>query len=545
MDNVECRIDRMNHPQNWRYEGEGGKHVVFSFHPSVDDEDGSSDNVVPTVDGCLLRLDKSELVLAASSRGDVEKMIPELNIREKGSKDGCLVYAREVVRPRLSAYVDIPLIAVLNTAFAVELKDLASQSVPDERRKDWNNPGGQIKLESPRNLTAELWSDYRLLHTLDGTFADRATFCFEVKPKAGYLSVSPLVDPKRRIKYLVSRFRIFQHLTEQKNFCKSWMKPDNLATFQVSLYDPVDLFSGERERISRAVSHLIHAPQNNLVVWKGRELVLGRSGSCHDAVDWRGLLESLEVDTEKLDQSTARDEVIDLVSAVLEVEPCLNSLLKLQRLDVLDGDGAALVYRRLVDLCQGSHETAEGLLSKDPILLSKESDEAFFIGASPFGLSQQARRNVLAYCDKVKSFSKLLESSRPKLPLAQLMDNARIDALKLVSVLSLEECVYFLQNWLLSLSMCDVSLFITFHGTEKRRRENDRATPPALRPSVVQLQQDRLPGIVEVPHTGNHSSACLGYYVRIIDFDRKPAKKLRTRLLKETCIDGVDLERCY
>ena len=506
-------------PQDWRYEGEGRKHVVFSYHPSASP---------PTeLKGCLLRLEKKDIVESTSMLHPVMRIVDE-------DAGDCLFYMREMVQSKLPAYIDLPRVVELNSSFACELGKRAVGHISKGRQEDWKMARHK-KDGHPKNrfLRGQLLLDYRLWHCPAEPPTELGTVSFEIKPKAGYLTTSPLVHPKRRSKYQIARFQLFQHLAREKRIVKPCMTRKN--SLETSKYNPLDLYSGQRGRIRRAVYQLTKCPQNNLKVWKGREVVL--DASIVHTIDWSSVLQRLgmQVDVETT-QASSRDLVVDLVSSVLESESCLSFLLELQKLDILDGDGAVLVYERLVHICRGSHADAMALLDADPDLPNEQRHS--MIGGSPFDVSGECS-NLHDLVRRVNELSAVLGSSSPSLP-SDFMDATRHEALLLVDNLSLPECVYLLQNWLLSLSMCDVSLFVTFHITNEpkgtqltnRRTENGR-----LR--VLRVQSGETAGILDVPWPG-----ILHYRMKLIDFDKKPAHKLQRRLQKEECLDGIAVNDC-
>lgn len=84
--------------------------------------------------------------------------------------------------------------------------------------------------------------------------------CIEIKPKCGFLPLSKLVS--KEIKTRVCRFCLHQHYKVSTGI---WRKR--------SLYCPLDLFSGNRQRMHFAIRHLIEEPQNNFKIFKGGQLI--------------------------------------------------------------------------------------------------------------------------------------------------------------------------------------------------------------------------------------------------------------------------------
>jgi hypothetical protein len=75
----------------------------------------------------------------------------------------------------------------------------------------------------------------------------------EIK-KAGYLSISPLVDPLHYIKYTTCRFQLLQTLHENGQWSKGWTNTRNKC--KKSEYNPLDLFKDCNLRIAiRLIQH--------------------------------------------------------------------------------------------------------------------------------------------------------------------------------------------------------------------------------------------------------------------------------------------------
>ena len=214
-----------------------------------------------------------------------------------------------------------------------------------------------------------------------------------------------------------------------------------------------------------------------------------------------------------------------------------------------------MIYERLVQLCNGSNAEAETLLDEALLVPSdefavdavekKQSGGYHSISeSSPFTFPHHCKslQNLL---DDIEKFDKYMRDHRPNQEAAatvndyhninldeSIVNNAHIRSMEHVNHLSKEGCIYLLQNWLLSLVLCDVSFFITFRivSIESDHQE-----------VVITCQTSDQSGIVlyllptknDAPSTlsssASSSSVAIQYEVKVVDCDPKPANKLRGR----------------
>ncbi|KAM8931094.1 inositol-pentakisphosphate 2-kinase [Pelodytes ibericus] len=90
----------------------------------------------------------------------------------------------------------------------------------------------------------------------------RPIYCIEIKPKCGFIPSSAHIT--KEIKRKVCRFCMHQHLKVAKG---KWKR--------ISKYCPLDLFSGNTQRMHFALMNLLQESQNNLKVFKNGELIYG------------------------------------------------------------------------------------------------------------------------------------------------------------------------------------------------------------------------------------------------------------------------------
>lgn len=394
----------------------------------------------------LLRLDKSEL---GARRGD----------------DCTELFLSRYLAP----YVSLPEHVQLPSHFAEQLfqEALSSGRIPEFRKVDWSDKTNNFQV-------GQIVKDARVWKTNK----NESSWSVEIKPKAGYRAISPLIDPQRRIKFQCPRLRD-------------------------SKYNPWDLFSGDLKRIQHAIRELIKCPRNNFKMWN----------ATWDANDF--------------------SSVVPMVSSVLFQEPCLQKVLEMQMLDVIDGDGAILLFEHLVNLCQRQDQVAMDLIDSD-----WRVDDPALLKGSPIHI-ENVTPALKSLCKKIQMFAQKLDEAWPSIPSSIDLDKEREEALELLHQLSREDSVFLLQNWLLSLCLCDISIFITFHCVSSDADIQEGSTC-----TIDRLQDVGVPGLLTVQSLdGNNqiNATQFEYRISIIDFDRKPASKLKTRISKEIAFNGLTL----
>ncbi|XP_036595595.1 inositol-pentakisphosphate 2-kinase [Trichosurus vulpecula] len=104
----------------------------------------------------------------------------------------------------------------------------------------------------------------------------RPILCVEIKPKCGFIPFSRHVT--QEMKHKVCRYCMHQHL---KVATGKWK--------QISKYCPLDLFSGNKQRMHFALRSLLQEAQNNLKIFKNGELIYGCGDRRDSAADWNEL----------------------------------------------------------------------------------------------------------------------------------------------------------------------------------------------------------------------------------------------------------------
>jgi inositol-pentakisphosphate 2-kinase len=445
-----------SHPNDWEYLSEGGKHAVFAYK--------SRAASTSCLFGKVLRVDKAAFCSANFVSVD-------------------LLDRKNMIQIMFQAYLDFPQRVHIDESFLVGLKQqaIASNRIPASRKVDW---GEDESYCSP--VVAELMPNYQ--HSLS----------IEIKPKAGYLPTSPLVHPNNECKYTTSRFQILQQLNHRGVISKGWNKGSKVMGVE-SAFDPIDLFSRDVDRIHQSVKALFDCPQNNLKVFCGKSMLYGNGyQDCggNDVQDYRRALSLVSHSGPSLqccDEifNTLESELIQIVSTILFTDPFLKYLLEKQRYyDILDADGAILVYNRLVSLCS-SNEEAEMLLDADLNQRNQHSMSTVFIKFVHYLNTKDRPSNQThqSWYTIGKTFVKKLEKV---------------------------ECVELLQNWLLSLVLCDISFFIILNTNNRNEGCDAENSSYHCVTTTCGLK--------------------LHYKIKVVDYDRKPAKKLRKKELIEAKI---------
>jgi hypothetical protein len=109
-------------------------------------------------------------------------------------------------------------------------------------------------------------------------------------------------------------------------------------------------------------------------------------------------------------------------------------------------------------------------------------------------------------------------------------DDSHFKCIEYVHHLSKKACIYLLQNWLLSLALCDVSFFVTFqYSKECNLAMNDERQTCDRGGIIVHCCSIPLRNNNNDELTSRRRDIAVHYEVKVIDCDPKPAKKLRHR----------------
>jgi hypothetical protein len=603
--------------EEWRYLAEGGVHVVFEF--TGNETAYFYDKILRVPKKWLVIIATSYIPKEDSiTKLDAQCSTPKLSAAS--SMDEPIIswrasltcndanddFATCIVRPIIgSKYVDSPSQVSAPCYFWHDLYEqlLQDKAIPQSRlyRGEWTVSEKErlcVLQEQQRMVDAK--ADHlftALLHTNYTRFRYRAigsndnggvpqsvaskrpiVVCVEVKPKASYLAYSPLVHETRRAKFHRSRFELMQQLLGAEKVKKGWGSPTNNAMLDKasvgacardentlnkisSQYSPIDLFSGNKSRIQRAINSLLVTPQNNLRLFVDGTLVWGHDKRPSTRSEVDALITALDLskpprdgsmDSSSFDKAVLAEETLsNILSHILQRERLLEDLAKAQKgFDMIDADGAVAVYLRLVHLCGESHKSAEALIDYKSynryqaggISRAKGiSDEGVLLEQIQYPIRRPQCPALDSLLVETQNLARSLRSNNAKETQGgdetnKFLDIAHERASKCVHQLSRDACLYLLQSWLISTCLNDVSLMITFTCRPSRGQETSEAEGDCQACAFTEEPFDRV----------TVRSTDVQYRVKVVDLDAKPAKKLRSREEKERFFDffhGQNLAR--
>jgi len=559
---------------DWSYTAEGGKHAIFRYSPSSTTL--ATDN--NEFHGHVLRIAKSGLVSSFHVNEEESTSTSTPYQIPNDCKSSSQTFQKNIIQPLIGCqYIDIGHTVHLPTSFCSQLyqQTISSGLIPNARLSSWQKKNCNGSVCNEKGIAALLLRDYTSYlsppspsasQQLQSKSSSSKMFSVEIKPKAGFITTSPLVLPNHRCKYQSTRYALQQELMRLGVMQKGWQQQRQITStseegcgFTPSQYSPLNLFSNDINQIHKAISDLMNNMQNNIRIWyDGIGLGSDDVAVGFDEMILNDLLDS-DDDSKPAttDNTNIRDAVTRIVSTILYHEQdLLSNILSKQQLDVIDGDGAVMIYERLVQLCNGSNVEAEALLDEALLVPSvdfavdavekKQSNVYHSITeSSPYTFPQHCK-SLRKLLDEIEKFDKYMRDHHLQNKEAaavhddyngnitldeSIVDAAHIKSMDHINHLSKEGCIYLLQNWLLSLVLCDISFFITFRVVSIECDHQE---------VVTKCQSDDQSGIVvcllptknDAPSTlssTSSSSVAIQYEVKVVDCDPKPAKKLRGR----------------
>lgn len=195
-----------------------------------------------------------------------------------------------------------------------------------------------------------------------------------------------------------------------------------LQISQISKYDPLDMFSGSRDRVQKALRSLFLTPQNNFRVFLNGALVFGGMGDIAD-ISSCSVHQALDDALKRIIR--AKDGLhtkyfLELVAEAAHTSGLLDRLLDVQKLDLIDIEGAIHAYYDIVSqpclVCRQNSENK--LFGKFSSLHSRPRDESikivrdYLISATAKDLSMMISLRCRDNLDQDSSYSSVrLEST--------------------------------------------------------------------------------------------------------------------------------------
>ncbi|KAI4316844.1 hypothetical protein L6164_024784 [Bauhinia variegata] len=308
---------------DWVYRGEGAANLVLAYI-------GSS----PAFIGKVMRVRKSprngsQVIKSSTSLTaherllwkDVDGLISSSNKEMTGQ-----LFVQQVMKPLLgSKYVDPGTCVLVSREFLESIeKNVICQ------RPAWRVDTAQVDAHCDSVL---LLSDHSLFP--HGSLQADLCISVEIKPKCGFLPLSRFISEGTAVKRRITRFQMHQVLKLHQG------KISNLSE-----YNPLDLFSGSKERIHKAIKDLFTTPQNNFRVFLNGSLIFGALGG--GATNTNFLIAKAFEDALKpviqAGDGLRTENFLNLVALGVHKSGVLDRLLEVQKLDNVDIEGAIHAY---------------------------------------------------------------------------------------------------------------------------------------------------------------------------------------------------------
>ena len=456
--------------RDWAFLAEGGQHVICR-HRSDDD------SVLAAYYGSVLRIRK---------RGEGDSGQAELAFIE-----GYEASVNGVLYPSSSSLQSSKV--MLDSTFIDELSSAIQASRP--ARYQSSIIDGPVIGEVMPNAF-KLYKEPRD-HSHDLTDIP-SPVSLEIKVKGGHPSVSPFLAPTS-IKRQYGR----HHLKELAGLGDS-------AEFEAALsHRPTDLGSRDYDVIKKCLSDLVQRPKKVLRCYLRGEPALGSFS--HFGMRWS--------DTNKEGGSwstlcgralpghpEAEEIILSAVASALSHDDTAHCLLNAQKFDLIDIEGAGMIYDRLVFLLgdKGADASlARGAVDMAPLL--GQLAQYFY------AVSGQGQETV--------------DEIRGGLPQAlQKLLTSEVNVTTFCAELSEQESVMLLNLWLIALAAKDASLIVSLQCTNQEPSEVSKSGGARNVEDHVSQTEDHC-GLVVLGCPGSTCHVNVSYTVALVDIGYKGTAK--------------------
>ncbi|XVF63811.1 hypothetical protein PTKIN_Ptkin09bG0116600 [Pterospermum kingtungense] len=312
---------------DWIYRGEGAANLVLAYT-------GSS----PAFIGKVMRIPKSQRkgktgVIGNGTLTMHERLLwgenKELTVSPKRETVQQL-YVKHVMSPLLGPkHVDPGMRVLVTKDFLKSVEKNVTRYRPV-----WRVDSSEVNASRDSVL---ILSDHSIFPS--GTRKGGSCLTVEIKPKCGFLPISRFIAEENAVKKTTTRFRMHQEL-----------KMHNQEISEYSEYNPLDLFSGSRDGVCKAIKALYATPQNNFRVFLNGSLVFGGlgGGTNSTSVLVGEAFEDAIKNVIQADESLCTTSFIQLVSETVYASGVLDRLLEVQKLDTCDIEGAIHAYYNII-----------------------------------------------------------------------------------------------------------------------------------------------------------------------------------------------------
>ncbi|KAJ2752526.1 hypothetical protein GGI19_003768 [Coemansia pectinata] len=232
-------------PADWDYVEEGIENVIVSYHGKD-----------PKLQGWVLRLTKCDV----GADADVDSHEASLfRNKELQRKQDALEFAASIVSPIVGDEYVLPQMLVnVSTEFLLQVRENIESQRPTKRLAKCID-----SRQSASMLTKEMIS-----RTPADNTQDVHSVTVELKPKCMALPRSEFFAPESSVKHRVCWYCMHQYTLHEDG--------------NVSKFCPLELFSGDRDRIARSLDHFAQSPNNNFVVFVDGRSVVDEQGKISD-----------------------------------------------------------------------------------------------------------------------------------------------------------------------------------------------------------------------------------------------------------------------
>jgi Inositol-pentakisphosphate 2-kinase len=400
-----------------------------------------------------------------------------------------------------SKYLNRPVYATIDSTFISNIQSsIVNPSTKLKSRRTWNTS----HLISPWMAEILHNSNYipRLIHINSENIAHISTLSFEFKVKCGIKSTSPYIPPSSRIKLNMSRYELIQSFKA--------METNRPLLFK---YNPRDLCSQNKDRITASIRELVASPANNLTI--------RLDGVCvHPSESEEELLTTF-ANFLSTDASSAIPYVSDIISDILIEEDVLHRLELLQAVDLIDVEGAYQIMMRLEHLAGSSEDALSALQGSIGLPLefsllelcdhcwsirNRYEKESYYTSLSDHIDAKERYGGVIAELLDMQIHSCIADEELA-------MINTR--AMLLTDTLDEHDCIVLLRLFLLSLTAKDASVIIAM----ERNSESNKTS----------IDFNNVDHISLLHKTGVHWK----YSIKLLDINCKPPSKVLNKIEKE------------